>query len=59
MVGMEDWKLPVIKRVKSLVDAIDGAEKINEALFKCEDVDAMFGCPFEGFLSFETWTFSH
>jgi len=45
---MEDWKLPVIKRVKSLVDAIDGAEKINEALFKCEDVDAMFGCPFEG-----------
>ena len=33
--------LPVNKKVKLLVNALDGEEKINEALSKCEDGDAM------------------
>ncbi len=33
--------LPVNKKVKLLVNALDGAEKINEALSKCEDGEAM------------------
>jgi len=33
--------LPVKKRVKMLVESLDGAEKTNEALANCDDVDQM------------------
>ncbi len=34
-------QLPVNERVKILVDALDGAEKTNEALSRCKDGDEM------------------
>ena len=33
--------LPVNKKVKLLVNALEGAEKINEALSNCEDGEAI------------------
>ena len=38
---MDAKTLPLNKRVRLLVEALDGAEKINEALSKCEDGEAM------------------
>ena len=38
---MDAKALPINKRVRLLVDALDGSQKINEALSKCEDGDAM------------------
>ena len=38
---MDPKTLPVIQRVNLLVNALEGAEKTNEALSRCEDVDSM------------------
>ena len=38
---MDVKKLPVNKRVKLLVDALDGAEKTNETLSSCETGEEM------------------
>ena len=38
---MDAKTLPTSKRVRLLVDALDGSKKINEALSKCEDGDGM------------------
>ena len=38
---MDLKQLPVNERVKLLVDALDGAEKTNEALSLCKDVESM------------------
>ncbi len=44
---MEDRTLSVQERVRLLIDALDGAEKINEALSKCENGEAMLEVLFE------------
>ena len=38
---MDSKKLPVIERISLLVEALDGAEKTNEALSRCLDGDSM------------------
>ena len=38
---MDAKTLPTSKRLRLLVDALDGSQKINEALSKCENGDAM------------------
>ncbi len=38
---MDARNLPLGKRIRLLVEALDGSQKINEALSKCEDGDAM------------------
>ena len=38
---MDPRTLPVIRRVQLLVDALDGAEKTNEALSNCTDGEQM------------------
>lgn len=40
-IGLDLRQLPVIKRVQLLVNALDGAEKTNEALSKCSDGEQM------------------
>ncbi len=40
---MNSSSMPVSDRVKLLVEALDGAEKTNEALAKCDDVESMIG----------------
>ncbi len=40
---MDAKTLPVNERVKLLVEALDGAERTNEALSRCEDGEAMVG----------------
>ena len=40
---MDQKDLPVAKRVQLLVEALDGAERTNEALSQCKDVEAMLG----------------
>ena len=39
--GLDPRKLPVIKRVQLLVNALDGAKKTNEALSNCRDGEQM------------------
>ena len=41
LVDMDVKTLPVKKRIRLLVDALDGSQKINEALSRCQDGDAM------------------
>ncbi len=41
VVGVDLKTLPVNKRVQLLVESLDGAERTNEALSRCESDDAM------------------
>ncbi len=38
---MDNKELPVAERVKLLVQSLDGAERTNEALSRCNDSDTM------------------
>ena len=41
VVDLDPRTLPVIKRVDLLVKSLNGAERTNEALARCEDADSM------------------